>query len=167
MNVNITFQRKGGFGKLGPKTLKLLSQVVRKTALDVEGEAKRLIMTGPKTGRIYRAEQSVTFVSGGAANAAFSNVVSFAAYKGKKGHQASAPGEAPATDTGNLASGINAERKSKLEYWVRSSAEYSLDLEYGTTKMAARPFMTPATGKYRVPFRKACEIAIRKGAQQG
>ena len=141
MHAQITFTRKGGFGKIGPKTLALLSRVVRKTASDIEADAKLSIQTGPKTGRVYEL------------------------YGPRRTHQASAPGEAPATDIGNLVNGIHTKPISKLESHVISSADYSADLEYGTTKMAARPFMTPATENNREPFLRACKAAIRQGAQ--
>ncbi|WP_312126322.1 HK97 gp10 family phage protein [Brevundimonas sp.] len=61
-------------------------------------------------------------------------------------HQASAPGEPPAPDTGNLRSNTNAdpnirEEGDDLVGRVVSNAEYAQALEKGTERMAARPFM--------------------------
>lgn len=61
-------------------------------------------------------------------------------------HQASAPGEPPAPDTGNLRSNTNAdpnirEEDDDLFGRVVSNAEYAQALEKGTERMAARPFM--------------------------
>jgi len=64
-------------------------------------------------------------------------------------HQASAPGEAPAVDTGHLRAGIQGWMTSKVSAVVGVLAEYGAALEYGTTRMAARPFMTPAAEKGR------------------
>ncbi len=82
------------------------------TAYKTQGNAVRLIHSGPKSGHHY----------------------------GK--HQASAPGEPPASDTGALA------RSIKVKYdrgagtaSVVAYAPYAYWLEFGTTKMAPRPFM--------------------------
>lgn len=56
---------------------------------------------------------------------------------------ASAPGEPPHQDTGELAKGIQI-RELPDGYAVVSSAYYSSWLEYGTKLMAARPFLYPA-----------------------
>jgi phage gpG-like protein len=58
-------------------------------------------------------------------------------------HQASAPGEMPAIDTGNLAT-IKAEREDLAHWVVYTEAEYAAHLEFGTESMSARPFFTPA-----------------------
>lgn len=63
-------------------------------------------------------------------------------------HQASAPGEPPASDTGRLVNSINSYLNgSELYSFVIAglgSVKYALMLEFGTRKMAARPFMQPA-----------------------
>lgn len=66
-----------------------------------------------------------------------------------KEHQASAPGEPPARDTGNLAANVRAIRLGPHTMRVVSGAEYSAHLEYGTIKMEPRPFMAPAVEKCR------------------
>lgn len=66
------------------------------------------------------------------------------AVSGKK-HIASAPGEPPNQDTGHLAGNIEARHtQSDLVVEVASEAEYSAPLEFGTSRMAPRPFMQPA-----------------------
>lgn len=57
----------------------------------------------------------------------------------------SAPGDTPGVDTGKLRNGI-AARKRQLGHWVVSTGdtEYAVYLEFGTERMAARPFMGPA-----------------------
>lgn len=90
-------------------------------ALMAQGEAQRSILKGPKTGRVYK--------------------------RGKSTHQASAPGEAPANDLGFLANNIKAEMTEDLTASTISLAPYSIHLEYGTRKMAARPFLAPAAEK--------------------
>lgn len=66
-------------------------------------------------------------------------------------HQASAPGEAPAIDTGVLAASIQTEVNG-TEGQVFTNAETAEMLEFGTVKMAARPFMTPAAEAARPEF---------------
>lgn len=63
-------------------------------------------------------------------------------------HQASAPGEAPATLTGNLKNTIVAEPEGDgTKRWVVAvGAEQGAGLEFGTQKIAPRPFMRPAAG---------------------
>lgn len=66
-----------------------------------------------------------------------------------KDHVASSPGEAPNNDTGFLAANIEATRTGELSSQVESKAEYGAALEYGTSKMAARPYMAPALQRKR------------------
>ena len=92
-------------------------------ALMAQGEAQKSIRRGPKTGRVYK--------------------------RGKVYHQASAPGEAPANDLGNLVNKVKAEMTEELVASTLSLAPYSIHLEYGTRKMAARPFLRPAGEKIK------------------
>lgn len=63
---------------------------------------------------------------------------------------ASAPGEPPARDLGNLHSNITVTNinPALLMVSVNSAAIYSAALEFGTRKMAARPFMQRALMKH-------------------
>lgn len=82
-------------------------------------EGNRLIASPPKTGRIYRR-------------------------RGVE-HQASAPGEPPASDTGRLIQSghveHNAEELSGTATW---STNYAASLEFGTARMEPRPYARPA-----------------------
>lgn len=76
----------------------------------------------------------------------------------KRKHQASAPGEAPANLTGNLRKsiGFDVRGSEQLEFGSRDGApaagvsgkqhvaKYSVFLELGTSRMAARPFLNPS-----------------------
>ncbi len=65
-----------------------------------------------------------------------------------KGHVPSKPGEPPNADTHQLDTGIFIEGdKTALNVKVVSSAPHGLDLEFGTSKMAERPYMRPASLK--------------------
>jgi phage gpG-like protein len=92
-------------------------QAVRATAFGIQGRAQAS-MQGPKSGRVYTR-------SGGV-------------------HQASAPGEAPAVDTGNLINSLQVEVRAQTSAAVYTNVEYAPVLEYGGAKMEARPFLTPA-----------------------
>lgn len=62
-------------------------------------------------------------------------------------HQASAPGQAPAADTGKLWASVQ-RRKIADGVWVaESDDENAANLEYGTHKIAPRPAWTPAAVK--------------------
>ena len=104
-----------------------ISKRLNKSARRVEGTAKESIQRGVKSGRIYT----------------------------KRGiqHQASAPGEAPATNTGFLVSNITKTDIEKtgtaLSIFVESKAPYSKFLEFGTRKMSPRPFLQPALEQNR------------------
>ena len=90
-------------------------------AVNVQREAVKSIQEGGKSGVVYQK------------------------YNPRRVHQASAAGEPPASDTGLLASNISLDiDPDGLGASVDSRADYSSFLEFGTSKMAARPFMQPA-----------------------
>ena len=66
-------------------------------------------------------------------------------------HQASAPGEMPAIDTGALAASIQTD-VTGTKGTVYTNQEYAEYLEYGTSNMEPRPYMTPAAESARAPF---------------
>jgi HK97 gp10 family phage protein len=70
------------------------------------------------------------------------------------GHVASKPGEAPNRDTGNLQSKLKTVPTGPISAEVRSEAAYAAPLEFGTSNMAARPYMRPARDKELHPSRK-------------
>lgn len=111
----------------------------------VERDAKKSIMSGPKTGRIYR-RRSVT-------------------------HQASAPGEAPANDTGRLVNSITSylnAAKGNESFVVagRGLTKYARWLEFGTAKLAARPFLFPALERMKGRIKDRLAAAVRKGVSK-
>ncbi len=108
----------------------------------VEAEAKTSITAGGKTGRIYK-RRTVT-------------------------HQASAPGEAPASDTGRLVNSINTyldkSDDSATVVAGRGTVKYAAFLEFGTRLIQARPFMFPALEKSKDWIRKRLADAVIQGA---
>ena len=103
-------------------------EIVKGGAQLIRGEAIKSIQTGAKSGVMYQM------------------------YNPRREHRASAPGEAPASDTGNLVSKIIVKQKTKNITNVESNADYSAFLEYGTSKMEPRPFMLPAFEKSKKPI---------------
>jgi len=102
------------------------SGIVRKAATDVEANAKAAIQTGAKTGKTYK--------------------------RGRKGtHQASAAGEAPATDTGALVNSISAQAEGRFVWVVTVASAYGAILELRRN----RPFLLPALDKVKPTFEAA------------
>lgn len=66
-----------------------------------------------------------------------------------KGHIPSKPGEPPMNDTGTLVSHIETTQIGPLAVEVSSNAPHAVPLEASTSKMAARPYMGPASRRKR------------------
>lgn len=67
---------------------------------------------------------------------------------GRQEHRASAPGEAPAMETGNLVNSIMGQllkaTKETAVAMLAVFAEYGIHLEFGTKFMEARPYLRPS-----------------------
>lgn len=114
----------------------LATQVaLEEAATIVSAEAQRSIMDGPKSGIVYKK------------------------YRPRRDHQASAPGESPANDLGDLVGGILIERAEIATGRIRvaSTAGHSKVLELGGRFIAPRPFLRRALMKSR----KAVIVAFR------
>ncbi|WP_395623421.1 HK97-gp10 family putative phage morphogenesis protein [Sphingomonas daechungensis] len=95
--------------------------------------AKELVLSGPKTGKVYG------------------------------NHQASAPGEPPASDTGRLVSSIRWEfTGSRLAIRVIAGTEYAAYLEFGTSIMLPRPFLRRAILETEAQGRKLIDAEVYK-----
>lgn len=66
-----------------------------------------------------------------------------------KGHKPSPAGEPPNRDTGHLQANLETSQPKPMTARVTSKAEYAAALEFGTSNMAARPYMRPARDKVR------------------
>ena len=116
VKVEVTGGKKlaGAFKVLGDEKMRKMVKAMQTAVTLVASDAKKLVQKGPKTGIKY----------------------------GK--HQASAPGEAPATDTGTLMNSISGD--VRMEHGevigeVIAKTFYARWLEYGTKKMEPRPFL--------------------------
>ena len=96
-----------------------------------------------------------------AAEAAIS--ITTGAVSGKQ-HQPSKPGDPPMADTGALARSIHVARKSRKSVSARGVADapHAMALEYGTSKMAERPFMRPAVARVEPKMKASIERAIER-----
>ena len=65
------------------------------------------------------------------------------------GHVPSAPGEPPNYDSGVLSANIETAHVKPLVVEVSSNAPYASPLEFGTSRMAERPYMRPARDNKR------------------
>ena len=77
-------------------------------------------------------------------------------YNPRRTHRSSGEGQAPASDTGFLASNIVLSKinEQEMSIEVESRAEYSQFLEFGTQNMKARPFMFPALEENKPKIRR-------------
>jgi len=120
---------------------------------DYEGDLRQLV---GRAGNLVRntAVQSIN-------QGAKSGVV-YEKYNPRRTHRASAAGEPPATDTGFLVNNIALKVDvDGLGASVESRADYSTFLEFGTSKMAARPFMQPALEENRPKIRRLAKQMVR------
>lgn len=132
------------FAKLGQVGKREGGKAVAATAQKVRKDAIKSIQGGSKTGRVYSR--------GSGQNLSAT-------------HQSSAPGQAPASDTGTLASSIKAESRN-LTGRVYSDLKYSFWLEYGTLQMAPRPFLNPALKSNEQYFVDQLTRAIQRASEQ-
>jgi HK97 gp10 family phage protein len=119
-----TVELRAALRKFGVNANGEIAQIVKGTAQNIRTHAIKSIQRGTKSGLVYEKTSP------------------------KRTHKSSAPGEAPATDTGRLANSINAEIDGKKAEIV-ADTEYAAWLEFGTQSIEPRPFMLPAMEKER------------------
>lgn len=81
------------------------------------------------------------------------------------GHVASLPNMPPNSDTGQLAREIEVTQPAPLLTEVAAYAPYASALEFGTSKMAERPFMRPAAAKNRETGLAAIAAAVDRATK--
>ena len=125
------------------KNLKKVLKQLNRLQKDMEVPFQEIVKGG---GQLIRGEAIKSIQSGAKSG------VMYQKYNPRREHRASAPGQAPASDTGNLVSKIIVKQKTRNITNVESNANYSAFLEYGTSKMQPRPFMLPAFEKSKKPI---------------
>lgn len=103
--------------RLGAISEDAVVDTINDLAMDTHSNAVQGIQRGPASGRTYT--------------------------RGNVTHRASAEGEYPMSDTGRLASNVEftVASKSKPQAEVGTNIIYGRWLEFGTSKMAARPWL--------------------------
>ena len=116
-------------------------RTVLATAIEMRADIVQRIQRGPASGITYKKS------------------------KPTRTHTASAPGQAPMSDTGRLANSITFDRVGNLTATVGSALNYAPWLEYGTSRMAARPFFRPAVERMRPIYIGKLEDIIRRATR--
>lgn len=132
-------------GKISAKTRAEVRRALQRGALAIENRAVQGIIDPPKTGRIYPSKHR----------------------KGAK-HQASAPGEFPAADSGRLhqsITSVEASTPDTLRFETGGNVPYATYLELGTSKMEPRPFLTPSYEENIEAIKATVRTAVKRGAR--
>ena len=124
------------FGEIGQQMAREIDGVCENTALDIQARAQMAIQNPPKSGRIYQ--------------------------RGNVAHQASAPGEAPATDTGALVNSAYTKKLADADYETGFTVEYAAALEFGTAHIAPRPYLRPAVEAVKKAFIDAIKRIVER-----
>lgn len=110
---------------------------------------------------VIRAAGAAVYESADAIRAEAFRSISAGSVSGA-GHVPSAPGEPPNRDTGELQSKLKNVETGPLTAEVRSEAGYASALEFGTSKVAARPYMRPARDKELEPSQRRLAQQIER-----
>jgi HK97 gp10 family phage protein len=140
MRLTGTAELQKALREFGLQADKHIAAAVRGTAQNIRTHAVKSIQRGAKTGKVYEKTDP------------------------KRTHKASAPGEAPATDTGRLANSINADIDGKSAT-VYTDLEYAPWLEFGTQSMDPRPFLFPAMEKERPKWEQRLDRIVDQAAK--
>lgn len=117
-------------------TIRNVEKAVTEAAVNIRGRAVKKVQQGPATGRTYKSKVA------------------------NRDHTASAPGQPPMSDSGNLANSIQYDLQGTTAF-VGSNVQYAVYLEFGTRKMEARPFLFPSLEEETPAFRKALSEVIK------
>lgn len=131
---------KAALKRIGSNADKEIEAAVRITAQAVRVHAQRSIARGTKSGTVYDKTQP------------------------RRSHRASAPGEAPATDTGRLIGSIRAN-VTGTSASVIADTVYAAALEFGTSTIEARPFLIPALERERPAWDRRLNQVVEKASK--
>lgn len=123
-------QLLGQLKSLGADADDVVIETITDLVTDTHALAVAGIQRGPKSGVTYR--------------------------RGGVTHRASAPGQYPASDTGRLASSVRMEmpQPGNLTGRVGTAVNYGPHLEFGTSRMAARPWLMPSFERAKIGVEK-------------
>ena len=124
VQVSGTQEVQAAIARFGAEVAAQVRKAVDATALEALTDVRRAIQGPPKTGREYPR-----------------------GVNGDKIHRASAPGQAPATDTGALVSSTYFTKVDQFTAAIGSRLDYAFYLEFGTFRMEPRPSWLPAAEK--------------------
>ena len=116
-----TVKTKFNLGAVEARVKSELRDNMAAATLFVEGEATTILSRGGRSGWLYK--------------------------RGSRMHQASAPGEPPASDTGRPQGSLGSEvlvRAKEVVGVIFAGTDYARVLELGTPKLRPRPFLRPA-----------------------
>jgi len=99
------------------------------------------------------------FAGGELIRAEAAHLITEGAVSGKN-HVTSLPGQPPNEDTGILRTNIETTQTGPLRVEVSSNAPYAVPLEAGSSKMAPRPYMGPATRNKRAEVVAGVRAAV-------
>ena len=126
--------------KLGEEAERYVDDAVNATGLELRGDIVKRYQRGPASGITYT--------------------------RGSVSHTASRAGEAPATDTGRLASSVTFTNTGKGSAEVSTDVEYGAMLEFGTQSMPdARPAWRPAAQQMEPKYQRRLEAALAKATK--
>lgn len=139
INLNGSKELQAALRNMSDEVRGNVSKAVIGTAMELRRDVVKSIQRGPASGRTYQK------------------------YNPRRTHTASAPDQPPMSDTGRLANSITFDKIDDLTASVGSAIAYAAYLEYGTSRMAARPYFRPAVQRIEDKFNDRLEAAI-KGA---
>lgn len=125
--------------KLNKEAQTEAGKAVDATALEVRGDIIKGYANGPASGVVYK-RRTIT-------------------------HQASAPGEAPMSDTGRLANSVVYDKQGPLTADVHTEVEYGAWLEFGTRNIDPRPLWVPVATAALPKFIRRIEAYLRKATR--
>lgn len=131
---------KAALKRIGSNADKEIEAAVRITAQAVRVHAQRSIARGTKSGTVYDKTQP------------------------RRSHRASAPGEAPATDTQRLIGSIRANVTGTSASVIVNTV-YAAALEFGTSTIEARPFLIPALERERPAWDRRLNQVVEKASK--
>ncbi len=145
MSVTIKIEGNAALSRalknMSRKAKRRVSTALNETGIELRGDIVERYQQGPVTGIFYEK------------------------YKPRRTHQASAPGEAPKTDTSRLANSVTYRKESMLAVSVGTDVEYGPLLEFGTMNIEARPNWVPAVEAMRPKYIRRMKAALRKATK--